>query len=80
MSAVTKLSIRCVFADETTATVVIDNINPVNGVNSSIKSIIRNFNEANGGDLASKMKSKNGYNWIGIDRAITTTTDRQYIF
>lgn len=80
MSAVTKLTIQNLFADETTATITIDNINPSIGVNANIKQLIRNFNAAKGGTLAPKMKSKNGYNWIGIKRATVTTTERTYIF
>lgn len=80
MAAVGKLSIRAVFADETKSTITIDNINPTSGVNPQLKAIIQNFNAQSGGELATKLKSKNGFNWTGIDRAIYTVTDRQYIF
>lgn len=80
MAAVAKLSIRNVFADETKATITIDNINPTLGVNPNIKTIIRNFNAQSGGELTTKMKSKNGANWIGIDKATIIETDRTYIF
>lgn len=80
MAAVGKLTLRVVFADETKTSINIDNINPTAGVNPNIKNIIKEFNTAKGGDLATKMKSKNGFNWIGIDRAYYTVTNRQYIF
>lgn len=80
MAAVGKLTIRAVFADETKSTFAIDNINPQSGVNPDIKFIIRNFNENAGGTLSTKLRSKNGFNWIGIDKAVYTVTDRQYIF
>lgn len=80
MAAVQKLTLRCVFADETTATFTIDNIDPQNGIASDARQKIIAFNAANGGTLSSKMKSKNGFNWIGINRAVVTTTDRTYIF
>lgn len=80
MAAVGKLAIRCVFADETKQTITLNNINPQNGVNTNIRSIIMNFNNNQGGTLAGKMKSKNGFNWIKIDKATYTVTDRTYIF
>lgn len=80
MAAVGKLAIRCVFADETKQTITIDKINPASGVNTNIRQIIMQFNDAAGGTLASKMKSKNGFNWVGIDKAVYTVTDRNYIF
>ena len=80
MAAVGKLAIRWVFADETKQTITIDNINPQNGVNTNIRSIIMNFNDMKGGALTEKMKSKNGFNWVQIDKATYTVTDRQYIF
>lgn len=80
MAAETKLAIRNVFADETKATLTINRIRKENISADSIRAKIKNFNEQKGGDLASKMKSKNGFNWIGIDRATITTTNRNYIF
>lgn len=80
MAATMKLSVRCVFADDTTQTITIDGINPNTGVAADIKSRVINFNDQKGGTLATKMKSKNGFNWIGINRVTTTTTDRTYIF
>lgn len=80
MAAVGKLAVRLVFADDTKNTITIDNINPDNGVNPDIKAIIRNFNGNAGGTLSTKIKSKNGFNCIGIDSAVYTVTDRNYIF
>jgi len=75
-----KLTLRCVFADDTTATFSIDNIDPTRGVASDIREKIKAFNQAQGGTLSTKLKSKNGMNWIGIDKAYSTVTDRTYIF
>lgn len=80
MAATMKLAIRCVFADNTTQTITIDGINPSVGVSTDIRERIKEFNAAKGGTLTSKMKSVNGFNWIGINRAVVTTTDRNYIF
>jgi len=75
-----KLNIRCVYADDTKETVTINNINPSAGINSNMVTIIKQFNNQSGGTLSSKMKSKNGANWIGIDKATTVETRRTYIF
>lgn len=80
MAAVQKLTIRCLFTDDTTATFSIDGINPENGVASDLKQKILSFNAAKGGELANKMKSKNGANWTAINKVTLTTTNRQYIF
>lgn len=80
MASSQRLTIRNVFADDTKITINIDNINPQVGVNPNLKTIITNFNAQSGGELASKMKSKNGANWIGIDKATVTETERDYIF
>lgn len=80
MAATQKLTIRCLFADDTTATFTIDNINPNVGIANDAKEKIIAFNNAQGGTLANKLKSKNGFNWIGINRATVTTTERNYIF
>lgn len=80
MAATQKLTLRCVFSDDTTATFSIDGINPENGVVADIKQRILDFNAAKGGDLSTKLKSKNGGNWIAIDKMYTTTTNRVYIF
>lgn len=80
MAATTKLNVRCVFADETKATIAIDNLKKNNLSISNIKSMVANFNNSAGGTLASKMKSKNGFNWIGIDKVTIVTTERLYYF
>lgn len=80
MAAVQKLTLRCLFADNTTATFTIDGINPQNGVVADIKQRVLDFNAAKGGTLTTKMKSKTGANWVAIDRLVLTTTDRRYIF
>lgn len=73
----TKLTFKVVFADDTTDTITINNVNP-NKINPDLKSIVRNFNAQQGGDLASKMQSKSGANWIGISAVSLTTTVRDY--
>lgn len=80
MPVTKKLSLKCVYADDTVETITINNLNPTEGVNPNIKNILKNFNANQGGALATKMKSKNGFNWIGIKAATITTTNRQYIF
>lgn len=80
MAATQKLTLRCVFADDTTQTFTIDNINPNVGIASDAKQKIMAFNNAQGGTLSSKLKSKNGFNWVMIDKATVTTTERTYIF
>lgn len=82
MAAVSKLEITNVFADETKAKVTIDNIKPENisGNVESIRQQVMNFNNNNGGNLATKMKSKNGFNWTGISQVRIITTDTTYIF
>lgn len=79
MAAVAKLAIRCVFSDDTTSTITINNINPDNINVPTIKQTIWQFNDDPSGyrDL---MQSKNGGGWIGIDSAKITETDRQYLF
>lgn len=80
MAAITKLAIRNVFADDTKITITIDGILKSNLSIPNIKAKIKAFNEANGGNLTTKMKSANGFNWIGIDKVTITTTNRTYIF
>lgn len=82
MAAVSKLEITNLFADDTTLKVTVNDIRPEN-INSRISAIraqIQNFNRNEGGTLATKMKSKNGFNWVGIKRARIITTDTNYIF
>lgn len=80
MAASGRLTIRAVFADNTKNTFNVDNINPNVGVNPNLKQIVEDFNTNKGGELATKMKSRNGANWIGIDSVYYTETDREYIF
>lgn len=80
MPAVTKMAITNVFADDTTIKITIDNLKRANLNTSQIKEKVKAFNETNGGELASKMKSKNGFNWTGIKAVTLTTTNREYIF
>lgn len=82
MSAVSKLEVTNVFADDSTLKVTIGDIKPQN-INSRIEQIrtqVKNFNDTAGGTLAGKMKSKNGFDWIGIKRVRLITTDTNYIF
>lgn len=80
MAAVTKLAVRNVFTDDTKVTITIDNLRRNNVSITNIKNKVQAFNNAEGGTLATKMKSKNGANWIGIDKVTLTTTERTYIF
>jgi len=80
MAAVTKLAVRNVFADDTKVTISIDNLRRNNVSITNIKNKVMAFNDSEGGSLATKMKSKNGANWIGIDKVTLTTTERTYIF
>lgn len=75
-----KLALRVVFADDSKETITINNINPTEGVNPNIKNIVMEFNNNRGGTLSTKMKSKNGFNWVGIDKVTATKTQRTYIF
>lgn len=83
MAAVARLETTNVFADDTTAKITIDNINPANMTGTQIESIraqVMQFNAQQGGALATKMKSKNGFNWIGIKKVQIVTTDKDVIF
>lgn len=77
---VTKLEFTNVFADDTNLKVNVTDINPDNLNVTNIQTQVKAFNEASGGTLADKMKSKNGFNWIGIKRVRVITTDTEYIF
>lgn len=83
MSAVAKIDITALFADDSTAKITIDNIRP-EVFNSSQIELIRSqcmqFNNQQGGTLAAKMKSKNGFNWVGIKKAQITITDKTILF
>lgn len=83
MAAVSRLEVTNVFADDSTAKVTIDNINPENMTNQQveiIRSQVMEFNNNSGGALSTKMKSKNGFNWIGIKKVQIVTTDKTVIF
>lgn len=84
MAAVSKLVVTNLFADESTLKITVDNIRPENIKSSAqienIRSRVKAFNAANGGSLATKMKSKNGFNWIGIKAVQIVTTDKVVIF
>ena len=80
MAAVTKLTVRNVFADDSKETISIDNLKKSNLNLENIKSTVQEFNNQKGGTLSTKMKSKKGFNWIGIDKVTITTTDRVYYF
>ena len=83
MASVSRLEITNVFADNDTAKITIDNIKPEN-MNGAQMEIVRArviaFNNANGGTLSTKMKSKNGFNWIGIKKVQIVTTDKTVLF
>lgn len=82
--AVSALEITNVFADDTTQKVTINDIEPnnINGATAinRIRQTVMNFNAQSGGTLTTKMKSKNGFNWIGIKRVRIITKDTNYIF
>lgn len=83
MASVTRLEITNVFADNDTAKITIDNIKPENIDSTQIETIrarVIAFNNANGGTLTTKMKSKNGFNWIGIKKVQIVTTDKTVLF
>lgn len=83
MASISRLEITNVFADNDTAKITIDNIRPQNLDSTHIETIrakIKQFNEKNGGELATKMKSKNGFNWVGIKKAQIVTTDKTVLF
>ncbi len=79
----TKFTIKAVFADDSTSTINIEDIDPESVTSqliSSARQRIMQFNANGGGELSTKMKSKNGFNWIGIKSFTITTTTRNYIF
>ena len=83
MAATTKFSLKLLFEDDTTTTLTLDSINPATVTSQLINSArqtIMNFNANRGGNLASKLKSKNGFNWIAIKSFTITNTERTYIF
>ena len=83
MAAVTKIDFTAVFEDETSAKITIDNIDPATMTPTAVENVRSTcvaFNNAQGGDLAGKMKSKNGFAWNGIKAVTITTTDKTVIF
>lgn len=84
MAAVAKLTTKLLFADESTLNVVVDNIKPENITSGAqieaIRARCKEFNRVEGGELSTKLKSKNGFNWIGIKAVEITTTDKVVIF
>lgn len=83
MAATSKIEFTNLFADDSTLKISVDNIRPENLGNSQVETIktrVQQFNSEQGGELAPKMKSKNGFNWIGIKAVRIVTTDKTYIF
>lgn len=80
MAAETKIVLKCGYADDTSETINVAGINPEVGTNPNIKNILKQFNMEKGGSLATKMQSRNGFNWIAIKAATIVTTNRRYIF
>lgn len=83
MAAVAKLEVTNLFADDSTAKVTIDNIRPENMTATQIENIRARciqFNNQQGGTLSPKMKSKNGFNWIGIKKVQIVITDKTILF
>lgn len=83
VTQVSKLEVTTLFEDATTAKIVLDRINPATMTSEQIEKIREScmaFNRANGGELASKMKSKNGTDWIGIKQVKLTTTNKDILW
>lgn len=84
MAAISKLVTTALFADETTLKITVDNIKPENITSGAqieeIRQRCKQFNAQQGGTLSTKMKSKNGFNWIGIKAVQIVTTDKTVIF
>lgn len=84
MAAISKLIVQNMFADESTLNITIDGIKPENITSGAqieeIRRKCKDFNANQGGTLSTKMKSKNGFNWIGIKRVQIVTTDKTVIF
>lgn len=84
MAAVAKLTVTNLFADDSTLKITVDNIKPENITGGAqieaIRAKCKAFNEAKGGSLSTKMKSKNGFNWVGIKAVEITTSDKVVIF
>lgn len=84
MAAVSKLIVTNLFADDSTLKITVDNIKPENITSGAqieaIRARCKAFNEAQGGTLSTKMKSKNGFNWVGIKAVQIVTSDKVVIF
>ena len=84
MAAVSKLVVTNLFADESTLKITVDNIKPENIKSGAqieaIRQKVKNFNAEAGGSLSTKMKSKNGFNWIGIKAVQIVTSSKTVIF
>lgn len=84
MAAISRLIVKNLFADESTLNITIDGIKPENITSGAqieeIRRKCKEFNANQGGALAPKMKSKNGFNWIGIKGVQIITTDKTVIF
>lgn len=84
MAAISKLVVTNLFADESTLKITVDNIKPENITNGAqieaIRARCKEFNRVQGGDLSTKLKSKNGFNWIGIKGVQIVTSNKNVIF
>ena len=80
MATVSTLEVTNVFADDTTLKISVNNIRPENLNTDTISQTVKQFNDAKGGTLTSKLKSKNGFNWIGIKKVRIVTKEIAYIF
>lgn len=80
MAAVTTLEITNEYADGTSAKVTVNNIKLENLDTSDIKTRVRAFNAARGGNLSTKMKSSNGFDWIGISKVRIKTVNKTVIY
>ena len=80
MAKVSTLEVTNVFADDTTLKISVNNIRPENLDTTKIVAAVEQFNDAKGGTLTSKLKSKNGFNWIGIKKVRIVTKEISYIF
>lgn len=80
MATIARIETTCVFGDNETKKITVDNIRPENINAATIRTIIRNFNTNQGGELATKMKSTNGYNWTGIKKAQIFYTEKTVLF
>lgn len=80
MASSSKLEITNLFADDTKIKISVDNIRPQNLDVETIRQKVINFNKEKGGTLSTKMKSKNGFNWVGITQVRIVTTEKDYIF